>query len=75
MPQQCPCEAWWQVLPAVLTLSPAPSAVALRGRPSHRPASACLSPRFRSGPTPQAGEWKESMAHRGLGFPAFKGYY
>lgn len=78
MPQQCPCEAWWQVLPAVLALSvtcavrDGPAGDLPVDPPTGRPlrvsvSATALAPRHRL----ESGR----KAHRELGFPAFKGYY
>lgn len=76
VPQQCPCEAWWQVCPAELMPSAtSPSRMAPRRpprRPSHRPASARSGRGYRLVPMPQAAEWTEGVARRERGFRVFK---
>lgn len=79
VPQQCPCEAWWQVCPAVLMPSAtSPSRMAPRRpprRPSHRPASARSGRGYYFVPMPQAAEWKEGVACRELGLRVFQVYW
>lgn len=64
----CPCEAWWQVCPAVVMLSVTST---LHGGPMEDPpvdpqANLCTPPGHGEhfGPTPQAGEGKEGAARR-----------
>ena len=70
----CPCEAWWQVCPAVVMLSVTPPSTGAPWR-THLytlpQANLCTPPGHGEhfGPTPQAGEGKEGTARREPGVP------